>query len=300
MRSGTAALAAVAAILLFHAGSAVAAGAPAASAAARIGESLPLGGVITSPDWVRKPSGEELADLFPPLGQYMQIEGSAVVSCAVTVSGELERCKVVSEAPLGIGFGDATLKAAKTFRMKPMTMDGAPVAGAAVTVPLTWRLSDDPAPPASPTTAEPAPSEVRLALARRVVALAKYDKVLQQTMESSLASVVRQQDEAGAVTHPAERQLAIESFREAVVAGGNRFADKIARRIAARLTDADLQQIVAFLSSPAGGAWTGIGDLMGEPADKRFPLEVFKDAGARFCKKIQCPAAAGRSVTSSP
>ena len=58
----------------------------------------------------------------------------------MTANGSLTGCSVVSESPAGAGFGEATIRAASKFRMRPKTVDGAPVEGARVRVPLTWRL----------------------------------------------------------------------------------------------------------------------------------------------------------------
>jgi protein TonB len=46
----------------------------------------------------------------------------------------------VSEDPADYGFGDAALKIAKTFKMKPQTKDGAPVDGGQVRIPIRWVL----------------------------------------------------------------------------------------------------------------------------------------------------------------
>lgn len=70
----------------------------------------------------------------------MQVEGRATISCTVTARGTLEGCSVVSEDPQDYGFGDATLKASKLFKMKPKTLDGSPIEGGTVRIPLRWVL----------------------------------------------------------------------------------------------------------------------------------------------------------------
>ena len=53
----------------------------------------------------------------------------------------MEDCKVTSETPTGYGFGAAALKLAGSFKMKPETRDGEPVAGALVTIPMPFKLN---------------------------------------------------------------------------------------------------------------------------------------------------------------
>ena len=45
-----------------------------------------------------------------------------------------------SESPSGMGFGEATVRASSKFRMRPRTVDGAPVEGARVRITLVWNL----------------------------------------------------------------------------------------------------------------------------------------------------------------
>ncbi|NDC60114.1 MAG: energy transducer TonB, partial [Alphaproteobacteria bacterium] len=49
-------------------------------------------------------------------------------------------CRVGSEDPNGWGFGEAAVKISKSFQMAPQTVDGRPVDGGTITVPITFRL----------------------------------------------------------------------------------------------------------------------------------------------------------------
>jgi protein TonB len=64
----------------------------------------------------------------------------ATLFCKVGGDGGLFDCTVTSEAPAGWGFGAAALKMAPLFKMTA-TVNGESVAGATVTVPLTFRLN---------------------------------------------------------------------------------------------------------------------------------------------------------------
>ena len=95
---------------------------------------------ITNPQWVRKPSGADLAQFFPSAARDRNISGRADIECTVQESGTLTDCVVISEAPEGYGFGQATVQAAAKFRMRPRTVDGKPVGGSRVRTHIIWNL----------------------------------------------------------------------------------------------------------------------------------------------------------------
>ena len=94
----------------------------------------------TSPDWARLPSAEDMARYYPERAQRMEISGQATIACVVLATGDLSDCSIVSESPPDMGFGDATLRASRLFKMKPATLLGQPVDGGKVRIPITWKL----------------------------------------------------------------------------------------------------------------------------------------------------------------
>jgi len=99
--------------------------------------------VITTPDWIRKPTGDDINQYYPDRAQRMEVSGRATISCTVTASGTLSGCSVSSEDPGDQGFGAAALKMSHIFKMKPQTRDGAPVGGASVNIPIRFQLAKE-------------------------------------------------------------------------------------------------------------------------------------------------------------
>lgn len=106
---------------------------------------------IRDPEWVMKPDGGDLEAYYPDKARKEGVNGRATIECTVEESGNLIDCTVIDEAPVGYGFGEATVRASAKFRMKPRTVNGAPVRGATVRVPIIWSLGSGVLPPRANT-----------------------------------------------------------------------------------------------------------------------------------------------------
>lgn len=102
--------------------------------------------VVTRPDWVSRPTGADLVRLYPREALAQRLEGKALMQCSVGRTGKLYACAILREAPQGAGFGAATLLMAPQFQMKPKSVNGRPVAGGIVRIPVRFKI---PAAPAS-------------------------------------------------------------------------------------------------------------------------------------------------------
>lgn len=131
------------------------------------GKSVEGGLVIIPIDW-RLPgsspnpaSADPVGALFPADARAKGVGGVVKMECVVTADGRLSDCMINSECPAGLGFGDATLKSAPYFKMRPQTVDGRPVGGGKVIIPMAWKVAGL-EPPAEcltpPTTSKPAVS----------------------------------------------------------------------------------------------------------------------------------------------
>lgn len=90
------------------------------------------------PDWKRAPSEQDFLSVFPRAAMEAGKGGKVQLSCKVTVTGVLSGCKVASETPPGLGFGQAALAVVPQMLMSPAIKDGRPVEVDDVTIPVIF------------------------------------------------------------------------------------------------------------------------------------------------------------------
>lgn len=241
-----------------------------------------------------------MARQYPPLATLLELEGRSTIQCKVSRTGALGDCKVVAEAPAGVGFGRAALLIAPHFKMKPMSLDGAPVEGGEVTVPIRWLLpgrSDEPAggpPPPAPRSAQ------ALALARRAAAVTSSDTLIAGQVEQLVSNLQQAESQSGGVVNTPERDAAYDAIRQAFSNAGPAAQERTAAHLAAAMSEQDLAQTVAFLESPAGRTWIEQGRELERSQTSRDLLRgVREDAAKRFCARVKCPPPIQSTVTTS-
>jgi TonB family protein len=94
--------------------------------------------VVTNPDWIRKPTAQNMFLVWPREALREGVSGRALIQCTVTVQGSLRDCLVLSESPAAMGFGQAALALTPQFLMRPGTIDGKPVESS-IRVPIAFK-----------------------------------------------------------------------------------------------------------------------------------------------------------------
>ena len=92
---------------------------------------------ITPALFLEQPNGRDFQDLFPERALERGRSGSVRIRCTVRSDGRVD-CTVLSEDPSGWGFGDASLRAARRFKVAPQTEDGRPTDGGVFERTFTW------------------------------------------------------------------------------------------------------------------------------------------------------------------
>ena len=246
-----------------------------------------MAGVVTRPDWLAKPSADAMSRAYPRVAQALEMPGYAVIECRVSTQGLMESCKVDSETPIGMGFGAAALQVSAAFRMKPGTLDGAPVSGGQVRVPITFKTAPSAPPPATPAGPEPT-AEAR-ALGRRLAAALRLEDGLRQS--AGLLEAMLGPAQAGSPDDKRAREALIKAAADAADASAPELIDRAGDVYARIYSAAELAPIVAFMESPAGKVWTMRAKDVA-PLTRQVQLQVGRSlqqsTRQRFCASVGC------------
>jgi protein TonB len=99
-------------------------------------------GIIRNPVWISRPTPEQVGRLYPQRAIDRGITGTATLWCGIRANGTMTDCQVVDESPAGWRFGAAALSMAQYFRISPKTVDGKPVEGSRVRIPVVFALPE--------------------------------------------------------------------------------------------------------------------------------------------------------------
>lgn len=101
----------------------------------------PTPSVITNPVFLQRPDVRQFSQYYPERANEREVEGRATIDCIVGADGRLS-CTVTSEDPPGYGFGEATLRISRFFRIAPATRDGVPTSGGRFRTTVRWQRPD--------------------------------------------------------------------------------------------------------------------------------------------------------------
>jgi TonB family protein len=261
----------------------------AALAGAVAGGSPGRAAVVTHPDWVRLPNADELAFAYPELARLLAIEGKAGLRCDVTAAGDLDHCVALDETPKGLGFGAAALTLAHTFHMRPKMVDGWPVTGGVVTIPLRFTLHVEP--PEIASKIEPRPAPAPFLLAMQAVDRSALPFMFAVVAHARIAQAA---ESSGVMVTPTVRAAAVSAFDDSVAAYMPTLRESLARLFAMRFSERELRDIIAFDAGPAVQYIETRRDRIGPESDRIFETAtqvVVDDARARFCAIHDCKIA---------
>lgn len=95
---------------------------------------------LTSVNWVATPTGQDIANVYPPTAVQAGKSGAVLLECKVATQGSLEGCNVQIEDPVGLEFGIAALELAPLFKMSATAPDGSAVAGRTIRIPIMFSI----------------------------------------------------------------------------------------------------------------------------------------------------------------
>jgi TonB family protein len=255
-------------------------GAPAPGAPARVGAN-----VITQPDWLRRPDGAAMAEHYPKLATALGIAGYSVLSCTVGAEGQLTDCRANEERPKGLGFGRAAVELSSLFRMRPMTLNGRPVDGGKINIPIRFQLPTDDA------LREP-PAPVSDEAAKQALRLVDSSRMFEQTLGSYEARA-REIETLDPNVPPALGREAADDMRQAIRAHKDDFRTAWSRAYASVFSDGELSALADFYGSPAAAARRTAAFSAGQSlVDKEYLRNVTTAAHRAFCAKAACDTAA--------
>ncbi|WP_293452819.1 TonB family protein [Phenylobacterium sp.] len=203
---------------------------------------------ITNPDWITLPGPTDFDRLYPKIASALTVEGYAVIGCRVNVRGELEDCGVQLERPKDLGFGKAALAMSASFKMRPQTVNGLPVDGGKVRIPIRFSLPGErPGPPPQP------PAGDDLTQAYRIVDSLRLSDQAVDGFEANARRIEFTPDPSAS---EAVRGEAADALRAALQTHKAEFRENAARAYASVFSQGELAAMADFAEAPASRALT--------------------------------------------
>ena len=241
--------------------------------------------ISAEPDWLNIPDADAVYWAYPARAIAERVEGRAVIECDVSIQGTTEHCKILEETPAGYGFGEATIAILSKSLFKPRIHCGVVVPGE-VRIPFSFKLPQDtPAPSAAPLD----PGDKKLALAAQLVEALHSAESLKALVADSAWQAISDEDDKRVV--PLEERKAIDEAVTQSWAGERaKFMNALARSLAARLSESELQQALEFYRGPTGAKFVSIAPQLNEDIKAIFDAlqpELMTQFHQHYCEKMQ-------------
>jgi TonB family protein len=235
----------------------------------------------TRPDWVRKPSGEEIQMFYPPLAGRLQVAGEARIVCTVGKQGELKTCRSLYASPEGFGFDTAAVAMSDMFRMSP-SVEGGKATESEVRIPIRFM------PPPLLSAPRPMVNAGALAEAR------KYVETL-ELRSKMVAGIARQADliDSGSLSRGSAETVnraAANAVRTTLRDDAGVLVDEAAYGYASVFTAAELRDLRKRLATEGGRFMAFDSDLARSLNSVSEELRRFQPSAAQaiFCAKHVC------------
>lgn len=254
---------------------------------------LPLEGAETSPVFITRPTGEDMARFYPSVAQTIGLSGRVMLDCNVSALGALDECKASGESPAGMGFAKAALGLASIFRLRPRTVDGVAVGGGVFETVIRFQTPEISPPPQLGSVRYPTPTPAATVLAKRL-AIAMGSEHRMGDMADSYARQLEAQFEREPATDAIEtraKQVTLDAFKQAMAAKRSIVIDGLAKAFAATFSEKDLGPIVAFMESAAARVWferQPEQSAASVPASYEFWAQAREDAVRQICVELGC------------
>ncbi|MGH7010999.1 MAG: hypothetical protein ACREEX_09190, partial [Caulobacteraceae bacterium] len=110
------------------------------AAAAAACAPAPQAGVVRQPAFLSAPSTADLLAAIPATAAQNGVSGEADLACRADEAGYLTDCRVVSEEPAGMGFGEAALTLSTRYHLATLSAGGVAVACREVEIPVEFSV----------------------------------------------------------------------------------------------------------------------------------------------------------------
>ena len=250
---------------------------------------LPLEEDANAAVLIQAPGNNDLEREYPQIALRMRFAGFSSMTCKALVTGRLDDCHVVSENPIGMGFGAAEIRTAVYFRAQPATRDGQPVEST-MTIPMRWQVGETKAP--APLVLAPA-SPGALALSRRVIALQGIAGQIKDQWRPFLEQQAAQTSETGS---PQAAKSLLDAYKQGLTETIEADMDRQAHELASRENEADLKAAVVFLESSAGRALVAAERQATSEDPQLMSGRIAEAARAHYCPTHDCASVPSASA----